>query len=229
MSKASTRCVDSGSVSDKHFVHESSIVDEPCEIGEGTKVWHFCHIMKHAKIGRNCVLGQNVFVASGVVVGDNVKIQNNVSLYAGVVLEDDVFCGPGMVFTNVMTPRSHVCRKQEYQKTLVRKGATIGANATLVCGITVGPYALIGAGAVVAKDVPDYALITGVPGRIRGWVCQCGIKLALHRAVRFREERGDCRDCGKRYTKKGDLVKRVMEKDEILKPATRQSARPIVT
>jgi UDP-2-acetamido-3-amino-2,3-dideoxy-glucuronate N-acetyltransferase len=200
---------------EKYFIHESSIVDEPCEIREGTKVWHFCHIMKHARIGRNCVLGQNVFVASGVVVGDNVKIQNNVSLYAGVILEDDVFCGPSSVFTNVITPRSHVCRKHDYRRTLVRRGATIGANATIVCGITIGPYAFIGAGAVVTKDIPGYALIAGVPGRIRGRVCQCGVKLAFHRAVRSGEERAECRDCGKRYRKEADLVTEIAEKPDL--------------
>src|SRR5581483_10636248 len=161
-----------------YFVHESSYVDQPCEIGPGTKIWHFSHIMKNCRIGANCNLGQNVCVSPDVVVGDNCKIQNNVSLYTGVILEDDVFCGPSMVFTNVVNPRSHVSRKHEYKQTLVKKGATIGANATVVCGHTIGRYAFIGAGAVVTKDVPDYALLVGNPGRISGWMCECGAKLA---------------------------------------------------
>jgi UDP-2-acetamido-3-amino-2,3-dideoxy-glucuronate N-acetyltransferase len=161
-----------------YTAHQSSFVDEGCEIGDGTKIWHFCHIMPRAKIGRDCNIGQNVVVSPDVVVGNNVKIQNNVSLYTGVVLEDDVFCGPSMVFTNVVNPRSHVSRKSEYQQTLVKRGASIGANTTIVCGHTIGRYAFIGAGAVVTKDVPDYALIVGNPGRISGWMCSCGIKLA---------------------------------------------------
>src|SRR5579872_4337911 len=145
------------------FLHESSIVDEPCEIGEGTKIWHFCHVMRDAKLGRNCSLRQNVFVARGVVIGSNVKIQNNVSIYEGVELEDNVFCGPSAVFTNVINPRSHVSRKHEYRRTLVKRGATIGANATIVCGVTLGEYAFIGAGAVVTHDVEPFALVLGVP------------------------------------------------------------------
>jgi UDP-2-acetamido-3-amino-2,3-dideoxy-glucuronate N-acetyltransferase len=211
MSKAVTRSADSGSVAAKYFVHESSIVDEPCEIGEGTKVWHFCHIMKDGRIGRNCVLGQNVFVASGVVVGDDVKIQNNVSLYAGVILEDGVFCGPSAVFTNVTTPRSRVCRKDDYRPTLVRKGATIGANATIVCGITIGPFAFVGAGAVVTRDIPAYGLILGVPGRIRGWMCQCGARLGFRAGPGSGEERAECGECGKRYRKRKDLVEEAVE------------------
>src|SRR5512134_3946649 len=155
-----------------YFVHESSYVDDGAEIGTGTKIWHFCHVMPRAKIG------QNVFVASDTVIGSNVKIQNNVSIYTGVILEDDVFCGPSMVFTNVVNPRSHVSRKDEYRETLVKKGASLGANCTVVCGHTIGAYAFIGAGAVVTKDVPDYALLVGNPARIAGWMCQCGIKLA---------------------------------------------------
>ena len=160
------------------FVHPSSFVDEPCSIGAGTKVWHFCHVMKDSVIGRGCVLGQNVLVASGVRVGDGCKIQNNVSLYTGVVLEDFVFCGPSMVFTNVVNPRSHVSRKDEYRQTLVRKGASLGANSTIVCGHTIGRFAFVGAGAVVTKDIPDYALLVGNPGRVTGWMCACGVKLA---------------------------------------------------
>lgn len=161
----------------KYFAHESSYVDEPCEIGEGTKIWHFSHIMKDSQIGKNCNIGQNVVISPMVVLGDNVKIQNNVSVYTGVICEDDVFLGPSCVFTNVINPRSHVNRREEYKKTLVKKGASIGANATIVCGNTIGQYALIGAGAVITKDVLDYALIVGNPGRQIGWVCKCGEKL----------------------------------------------------
>ena len=159
------------------FVHPSAYVDEPCEIGEGTKIWHFCHIMSGAKIGARCNLGQNVFVAGDVTIGNNVKIQNNVSVYAGVHLEDDVFCGPSCVFTNVINPRSQILRHSQYQQTLVRRGATIGANATIVCGATIGRYAFIGAGAVVRGDVPDYALMIGVPARRRSWMSRHGHRL----------------------------------------------------
>jgi UDP-2-acetamido-3-amino-2,3-dideoxy-glucuronate N-acetyltransferase len=189
-----------------YFAHETAIIDEPCEIGEGTRIWHFSHIMKHARIGRNCSIGQNVFIASDVIVGDNVKIQNNVSLYTGVILEDDVFCGPSMVFTNVVNPRSHVSRKHEYQQTLVKKGASLGANCTIVCGYTIGRYAFIGAGAVVTKDVPDYALVVGVPGRIVGWMCQCGMRLAFSPASERGIERAQCQSCGMRYVKRGEVV-----------------------
>ena len=167
-----------------YFVHESSFVDEGCEIGEGTKIWHFCHVMTGARIGERCSIGQNVVVSPGVVIGGNVKIQNNVSVYTGVTLEDDVFCGPSMVFTNVINPRSHVSRKDEYRPTLVRRGATLGANSTIVCGHTIGQYAFIGAGAVVIRDVPDYALVVGNPGRISGWMCRCGVKLDGRRRCR---------------------------------------------
>jgi len=161
-----------------YSAHESCYIDDGCVIGDDTKIWHFSHVMAGARIGRGCNIGQNVVVSPDVVVGDNVKIQNNVSLYTGVILEDDVFCGPSMVFTNVVNPRSHVSRKHEYRPTLVKRGATIGANATIVCGYTIGRYAFIGAGAVVTKDVPDYALVVGNPARITGWMCQCGVKLA---------------------------------------------------
>lgn len=191
-----------------YFVHETAIVDQPCEIGEGTKIWHFSHIMPYARIGRNCNIGQNVFIASRVVVGDNVKIQNNVSLYEGVILEDDVFCGPSMVFTNVFNPRSHVSRKSEYRQTLVRKGATLGANCTIVCGVSIGQYAFVGAGAVVTKDVPDYALVTGVPARITGWMCQCGVKLPLSPDPETAET-AQCPTCGTQYEKDGLTVKEV--------------------
>src|SRR4029079_19241587 len=161
-----------------YFVHESSYVDEPCEIGEGTKVWHFSHVMSNSRIGRRCNIGQNVVISPQVTIGDNVKIQNNVSFYTGVILEDDVFCGPSMVFTNVVNPRSHVSRKDEYRPPRVGRGATLGANCTVVCGHDIGCYAFVGAGAVVTRDVPDYALVVGNPGRVAGWVCACGVKLS---------------------------------------------------
>ena len=160
------------------FAHESAYVDEGCAIGAGTKIWHFTHIMSGAIIGERCNLGQNVVISPDVVLGNNVKVQNNVSIYTGVILEDDVFCGPSMVFTNVINPRSHVVRKREYQRTRVGKGASLGANCTVVCGHDIGKYAFVGAGSVVTKNVPDYALVVGNPGRITGWVCECGVKLA---------------------------------------------------
>ena len=160
------------------FIHPTACIDQPCTIGAGTKIWHFCHICAGAQIGLNCSLGQNVFVAGGAVIGNNVKIQNNVSVYEGFVCEDDVFLGPSCVLTNVTNPRSQVSRKGLYEKTLIRRGATIGANATVICGITIGRYAFIAAGAVVTKNVPDYALIVGVPGRQSGWMSRHGILLS---------------------------------------------------
>jgi UDP-2-acetamido-3-amino-2,3-dideoxy-glucuronate N-acetyltransferase len=160
-----------------YFVHPSSYIDQPCEIGGGTRIWHFCHVLSDSKIGRNCSLGQNVMVASQVVIGDNVKIQNNVSLYTGVIIEDDVFLGPSCVFTNVINPRSQINRRSEYQQTIVKRGATIGANSTIVCGATIGRYAFIGAGAVIRGDVPDYALMLGVPARKKGWMSRQGHRL----------------------------------------------------
>lgn len=160
-----------------YFVHPSAYVDEPCEIGPGTKIWHFCHVLAGARIGPGCVLGQNVMVAGTAVIGANVKIQNNVAVYDGVVLEDDVFCGPSCVFTNVINPRSQIVRRHEYQPTRVKRGATIGANATIVCGAVIGRYAFIGAGAVVRGDVPDYALMLGVPAVQRGWMSRHGHRL----------------------------------------------------
>lgn len=160
-----------------YYVHPSAVIDEPCTIGAGTKIWHFCHIMKGARIGMNCILGQNVMVASEVVIGNKVKIQNNVSVYSGVELEDDVFCGPSCVFTNVINPRAQIVRRKEYQRTMVRQGATLGANTTILCGITIGRYAFIGAGALVRKDVPDYGLILGVPGEFKGWMSRHGFRL----------------------------------------------------
>jgi UDP-2-acetamido-3-amino-2,3-dideoxy-glucuronate N-acetyltransferase len=168
-----------------YYIHPSSFADEPCRIGVGTKIWHFCHIMAHAQIGERCILGQNVFVAAGVRIGDNVKIQNNVSVYAGVELEDDVFCGPSCVFTNVINPRSEIVRRGQYQHTLVQQGATIGANATIVCGVTVGRYAFVAAGAVVRCDVPDYALMMGVPATQRGWMSRHGHRLTERNAEGF--------------------------------------------
>lgn len=160
-----------------YWAHDTAIVDPGAKIGDGTRVWHWVHVCGGAVLGIGCSLGQNVFVGNKVVIGNNVKIQNNVSVYDGVTLEDDVFCGPGMIFTNVVNPRSHVPRKNEYRATLVRRGATIGANATIVCGHTVGEYAFIGAGAVVIRDVPGYALVVGNPARRIGWICRCGERL----------------------------------------------------
>lgn len=160
-----------------YFKHDSAYVDEPCEIGEGTKIWHFCHIMRDARIGRRCSFGQNCNVASGVVIGDNVKVQNNVSIYTGTEIEDDVFLGPSCVLTNVTNPRSQVNRHSLYERTRLRRGCSIGANATVVCGVTVGRYAFVGAGAVVSRDVPDYALMVGVPARRAGWMSRHGVRL----------------------------------------------------
>ncbi|MBI1829972.1 MAG: N-acetyltransferase [Planctomycetes bacterium] len=160
-----------------YYVHPSSYVDIPCEIGDGTKIWHFCHVMPHAKIGANCSLGQNVLVSSHVEIGNNVKIQNNVSLYTGAIIEDDVFLGPSCVLTNIVNPRSEIVRRHMYEKTIIRKGASVGANATIVCGSTIGRYAFIAAGAVVTKDVPEYALMMGVPARRAGWMSRHGYRL----------------------------------------------------
>jgi len=160
-----------------HFAHPTAVIDEPCSIGKGTRIWHFCHVMRGARIGERCVLGQNVFIANDVVIGNNVKIQNNVSVYTGVELEDDVFCGPSCVFTNVSNPRSQIVRRHLYEHTLVRRGTTIGANATIVCDVIIGRYAFIGAGAVVTHDVPDYALVLGVPARQKGWMSRHGHRL----------------------------------------------------
>ena len=183
-----------------YFVHESSYVDEPCDIGEGTKIWHFSHIMQDSVIGKKCNIGQNVVVSPGCKIGNNVKIQNNVSIYTGVVLEDDVFCGPSMVFTNVINPRIHVERKNEYKQTLVQKGVTIGANSTIVCGITLGKYSFVGAGAVVTKDIPNYSMVYGNPAKIKGWVCNCGVKLDFSTSDASSEQT-ICNACGKEYNK----------------------------
>ncbi|MHC4437163.1 MAG: acyltransferase [Planctomycetota bacterium] len=163
--------------SKEYFVHESAYVDEPCEIGKGTKIWHFSHIMKDVKIGQNCIFGQNVHIAGGVVIGNNVKVQNNVSIYTGTIIEDDVFLGPSCVLTNVTNPRSQVVRHSLYEQTIFRRGTTVGANATIVCGIQLGRYSFISAGAVVTKDIPDYALIMGVPAKWAGWMSRHGVRL----------------------------------------------------
>ena len=187
-----------------YFAHQSSFIDPGAVIGEGTKIWHFCHVMPGAIIGERCNLGQNVVVMSGTRMGANCRIQNNVSIYEGVELEDDVFCGPSMVFTNVINPRSAVSRKHEYRPTLVRRGATIGANATIICGVTLGEYAFVAAGAVVTKDVPPYALVAGVPGRRIGWMCQCGERLPD-------EGTGRCKACGRSYERRRDGIALVAE------------------
>src|SRR2546422_7512685 len=186
-----------------YFGHETAVIDESCQIGEGTKIWHFSHVMKNAKIGRNCSIGQNVFIASNVNIGDGVKIQNNVSVYEGVTLEDYVFCGPSVVFTNVFNPRSEIRRMHELKPTLVKRGATLGANSTILCGITVGQYAFVGAAAVVLKDVPDYALIVGNPGRVTGWMCECGVKLPTGKT------KTTCPTCKKSYRQIATGLERV--------------------
>jgi UDP-2-acetamido-3-amino-2,3-dideoxy-glucuronate N-acetyltransferase len=181
-------------MSDRPSVHPTAVVDEGAVLGPGVRVWHFSHVMAGARIGEGCSLGQNVFVGRGVVLGRNCKVQNNVSLYEGVTLEDDVFCGPSMVFTNVHNPRSHVPRKAEFRPTLVRRGATLGANCTVLCGHTIGRYAFVAAGAVVTRDVPDHALVVGVPARRAGWMCACGVGLpAKRKGVHA------CAACGARW------------------------------
>jgi UDP-2-acetamido-3-amino-2,3-dideoxy-glucuronate N-acetyltransferase len=176
----------------RYVAHETAIVDAGAQIGAETRIWHWTHICSGARIGARCSFGQNVYVANDVVIGDGVKVQNNVSIYDGVVLEDDVFCGPSMVFTNVINPRSHIARKDEYRRTHVRKGATIGANATVLCGCEIGEYAFVGAGATVTRAVPPHALVVGSPARRTGWMCACGVRLAGEGAVA-------CAACGLRY------------------------------
>ncbi len=184
-----------------YFVHESSYVDEGATIGRGTKIWHFCHIMPGAEIGEGCNLGQNVVVMPGAKIGNHVKIQNNVSIYQGVILEDDVFCGPSCVFTNVMTPRAQVSRQKEYQQTLVKRGTSLGANATILCGVTLGEYSFIGAGAVVTSDAPAYGLMVGVPARRVGWMCRCGERLHLQGG------RATCQRCDTSYAEEKGSVR----------------------
>ena len=191
------------------FAHPTACVDDGAEVGAGSKIWHFSHLMPGARIGRGCVLGQNVFIADDVVVGDNVKIQNNVSLYTGVVLEDDVFCGPSCVFTNVRNPRSQVVRHHLYERTVVRRGASIGANATIVCGVTIGRYAFIGAGAVVNRDVPDYALMLGVPAGRRGWMSRHGHRLSGPEGTEL-----VCPESGWRYCETEPGVLRCLDRPE---------------
>ncbi len=188
---------------DRVFVHQSSYVDEPSQIGVGTKIWHFSHVMPNAIIGKRCIIGQNVVIGPNVKIGNNVKIQNNVSVYEGVKLEDDVFCGPSMVFTNVNTPRSGTPRNtsEHFLRTLVRRGASIGANATVVCGNTIGEFAFVGAGSVVTSDVPAYALVYGNPARLHGFACQCGAKL------RFNDQHvARCNECRRCFQKEGDAI-----------------------
>jgi UDP-2-acetamido-3-amino-2,3-dideoxy-glucuronate N-acetyltransferase len=188
-----------------YFAHETAAIDQPCEIGAGTKIWHFSHVMRDSRIGARCNIGQNVVVSPKCSIGDNVKIQNNVSIYTGVIIEDDVFCGPSMVFTNVINPRSFIERKDEYRQTLVRRGASIGANATIVCGVTLGRYCVVGAGGVVTRDVPDYAVVYGNPARIRSWICYCGIGIELGGDDAMKSEAA-CTSCGRRYRRDGRNV-----------------------
>lgn len=190
-----------------YFAHESAYIDEGAKIGEGTKIWHFSHVMSGVVIGESCTLGQNVFVANQVVVGNGVKIQNNVSLYEGVILEDYVFCGPSMVFTNVKIPRSAFPRNtsDDYLTTRVKYGASIGANATVICGVTINEWAFIAAGAVVTKDVPAYATVAGIPARIIGWACECGEQ------IKFEDDSATCDVCGRQYHKAGDTVRKISD------------------
>ena len=189
------------------LIHPSAIVDEGAVLGKATRVWHFAHVCAGARVGAHCSLGQNVYVGNDVRLGDQVKVQNNVSIYDAVTLEDDVFCGPSCVFTNVINPRSHVSRKSEYQRTLVRRGASIGANATIVCGVTLGEYAFVGAGAVVTRDVAAYAVVTGVPARRTGWACQCGEMLRIPSRDQGTEIIR-CGACGTGYVREGETLRR---------------------
>jgi len=189
---------------DNYFAHETAVIDDGCEIGTGTKIWHFSHIMPNCKIGNNCNLGQNVVVSPNVILGENVKVQNNVSIYSGVICEDDVFLGPSMVFTNVINPRSAIVRRGEYQKTLVKKGASIGANATIVCGNNIGEYAFIGAGAVVTKEIKPYALVVGNPSKQIGWISEYG-----HRLEFDKQGFATCEESGEKYQLKNNKVEKI--------------------
>jgi UDP-2-acetamido-3-amino-2,3-dideoxy-glucuronate N-acetyltransferase len=191
------------SFQDKYFIHHTSFVDDGVDIGEGSQVWHFSHILKGSKIGKDCRIGQNVVIGPNASIGNNCKIQNNVSIYEGVTLEDSVFCGPSCVFTNVFNPRCEIPRMRELKTTLAKKGATIGANATIVCGHSLGKYCFIGAGSLVAKDVPDYALVYGNPAKIQGYMCECGIKL------KFKKNKAVCIACGKQYKQSAKKVERI--------------------
>jgi UDP-2-acetamido-3-amino-2,3-dideoxy-glucuronate N-acetyltransferase len=185
-----------------YFAHETVVIDEKCQIGDDTKIWHFSHIMSGSKIGRGCNIGQNVVISPDVIIGDRVKIQNNVSVYTGVICEDDVFLGPSVVFTNVINPRSFISRKNEYLTTKVCRGASLGANSTIVCGNNIGEYALVGAGAVITKDVPPYALMVGNPAKQIGWVCKCGVTLHFQEG----EHRVGCSQCGEEYELKDNCL-----------------------
>lgn len=190
------------------FAHPTAVIDEPCQIGAATKIWHFSHVMSRTTVGERCVIGQNVFISSGCRIGNGCKIQNNVSIYAGVELEDEVFCGPSMVFTNVINPRAFMERKSEFKTTRVLRGASIGANATIVCGVTLGSYCLVGAGALVTRDVPDYALVYGSPARLAGWVCYCAERLGLGADPNGQYE-GTCGRCGRRYRRTDGGVRQI--------------------
>jgi len=187
-----------------YFAHETAVIDDGSRIGNGSKIWHFSHIMRDCVIGERCNIGQNVVISPQCRVGNNVKIQNNVSVYTGVILEDDVFCGPSMVFTNVVNPRSHIERKAEYRQTLVRRGASIGANATIICGVTLGQYCFVGAGAVVTRDVPDYAIVYGNPARLKGWACYCGVGLEFGDTAQ-----STCPECDRKYSRQGNVVEQL--------------------
>jgi UDP-2-acetamido-3-amino-2,3-dideoxy-glucuronate N-acetyltransferase len=193
-------------MSQPYFAHETAVIDQPCEIGSGTRIWHFSHVMRDSRIGRGCNLGQNVVVSPGCVLGDRVKVQNNVSIYTGVTIEDEVFLGPSAVFTNVINPRAFIERKDEYRPTLVRRGASIGANATIVCGVTIGQYSFVAAGAVVTRDVPDYGLVLGAPARLAGWVCWCGERLQ-ELPLAAASAHAQCGKCGRRYTNTDGTVR----------------------
>lgn len=186
------------------FIHQSSIADEPCTIGKRTKIWHFSHISSGAQIGTDCTIGQNVFIGGRAVVDNHVKIQNNVSIYDGVILEDYVFCGPSVVFTNVNKPRSKFPQRDQYQQTIIREGASLGANSTIVCGTTVGRHSFVGAGSVVTKDVPDHALVFGNPAAVRGWICECGTKLEFKKT-----DQVACRHCNSSYRLKDNQVTKI--------------------